>query len=174
MTRTIYLGGGCFWCIEAAFQNTKGIVSVEPGYMGGTVSNPTYKQVCSGLTGHAEVVALKYDPLNITLENVLRLFFMIHDPTQLNRQGNDIGSQYRSVIFCDEEVVPLVNDYIKTEVIPYWGGPVVTQVESITTFYSAELYHHNYYALNPLQAYCQLVIRPKIKKIEAVKKELNQ
>ena len=163
--KTIILGGGCFWCTEAVFSSLKGIVSVMPGYAGGEVENPTYEQVCGGGTGHAEVVKLEYDEERINLEKILDMFFESHDPTSLNRQGGDIGTQYRSAIyFTDNSQKEIIENFIKEKQKEY-SKPIVTEVKSLDKFYEAEEYHHEYFKKNPDKAYCQLVIAPKIKKV---------
>lgn len=170
---TATFAGGCFWCTEAQFQQLEGVDTVISGYIGGTVANPTYKQVTKGNTGHAEAVNVIYRPSVITYDELLEAFFMAHDPTQLNRQGNDIGTQYRSAIFYrDEEEQKKAAYYIKrlTEERVY-ERPVVTTLEPYTTFYVAEDYHQNYFNLNPEQAYCQYVIVPKLEKFKKVFKE---
>lgn len=167
---TITLGSGCFWCVEAVFKSLNGVKSVLPGYSGGGISNPTYKEVCSGLTGHAEVVQLEYDENEISLKDILEVFFQTHDPTSINRQGADIGTQYRSAIFYHndaqkaiaEEVINALNSSGAFE------KKIVTQVTPFDTFYVAEEYHHDYFARNPEQAYCQAVVRPKVEKFKKV------
>ena len=162
------LGGGCFWCMEAVFSLIRGVEKVESGYSGGTLANPTYEQVCTGTTGHAEVVQISYDPKIIPFKEILELFFTSHDPTTLNRQGNDIGTQYRSVIFYHndtqkteaEQIIKILTES-KT-----WKAPLVTEVKPFTAFYRAEEYHKNYFKHHPEQAYCQLVIAPKIEKLQ--------
>lgn len=167
---TAVLGGGCFWCLEAAFQGLKGLKSVTPGYAGGVVDNPTYEQVCSGQTGHAEVIRLEWDPAVLSFETLLRLFFVVHDPTTLNRQGNDIGTQYRSVIFYQtaeqERTARAVMDEITRDNL--WGRPPVTAIVPAAPFWPAEEKHHNYYARNPQAGYCQVVIAPKVAKARTV------
>tara|TARA_B100001109_G_C18864141_1_gene475878 strand:- start:6352 stop:6885 length:534 start_codon:yes stop_codon:yes gene_type:complete len=166
----ITLGSGCFWCVEAVFKSLNGVKSVLPGYSGGGISNPTYKEVCSGLTGHAEVVQLEYDENEISLKDILEVFFQTHDPTSINRQGADIGTQYRSAIFYHndaqkaiaEEVINALNSSGAFE------NKIVTQVTPFDTFYVAEEYHHDYFARNPEQAYCQAVVRPKVEKFKKV------
>lgn len=161
-------GGGCFWCTEAVFKMLRGVVSVRPGYAGGTTKNPTYEEVSSGQTGHAEVIEIRYDPKVIRYRDLLTVFFGSHDPTTLNRQGADVGTQYRSIIFYttpeqkDEafEVIKEINDS-NTQ-----GSPVVTTVEPLGVFYEAEDYHKNYAARNKESQYCQLVINPKLKKVQ--------
>lgn len=160
------LGGGCFWCLEAVYEQVQGVVRVESGYAGGTVPNPTYEEVCSGSTGHAEVVQVTFDPEAITFEELLEVFFTIHDPTTLNRQGADIGTQYRSAIFTHDErqraTAEAVIGRIETERI--WANPIVTEVTPLEVFYKAEDYHQEYYRRNPGQPYCQVVIAPKVAK----------
>jgi peptide-methionine (S)-S-oxide reductase len=160
------LGSGCFWCTEAFFLRVKGIESVVSGYSGGKVKNPTYREVCSGLTGHAEVVQVKFNPKEISYEEVLEIFWNTHDPTTLNRQGADEGTQYRSVVFYhSEEQKKIAQDY-KTQLDKSgtFKKPIVTEITPFSIFYPAEDYHQNYYALNPNQGYCQYVIRPKVEK----------
>ncbi|QDH17913.1 peptide-methionine (S)-S-oxide reductase MsrA [Swingsia samuiensis] len=162
---SIILGAGCFWCVEAVFTGLKGVISAHPGYAGGTVNNPTYEAVCADKTGHAEVVELVYDPNEISLKDLLRVFFTTHDPTQLNKQGNDIGSQYRSVIFGDAEQQKLaqeVKEEISAEKI--WPDPIVTRIEGPTQFWLAEEKHMDYFARNPETAYCAAVVAPKVAK----------
>lgn len=165
---TITLGGGCFWCIEAVFEEVKGVSSMESGYMGGMTKNPTYKDVCTGTTGHAEVVRVVYDTNIVTIEQLLEIFFTIHDPTTLNRQGADIGTQYRSVIFYNSIVQKNTIDGIIMALNKenIFGAPVVTQVRPSDIFYKAEAYHQEYYANNPDQAYCTIVIKPKLEKFK--------
>ncbi len=160
------LGGGCFWCLEAVFEQLRGIEKVESGYSGGTVSNPSYRQVSAGATGHAEVVQITFDPAVITFQEILEVFFTIHDPTTLNRQGADVGPQYRSAIFYhDEEQREIAGQTIRsiTEA-GIWDRPIVTEVTRFEAFYIAEDYHQEYYRSNPGQAYCQIVIAPKVAK----------
>ena len=163
----IVLGGGCFWCVEAVFQLFEGIEEIEPGYAGGKTPNPSYREVCSGSTGHAEVVQLKYDESTISLETILKVFFHAHDPTTLNRQGNDVGTQYRSIAFYSnkdqKETIDRVIHEIEQDGV--WNRPIVTQVEPFSEFYQAEDYHKNYYDENSAQPYCNIVIGPKVKKI---------
>lgn len=160
------LGGGCFWCLEAIFQQVKGVSAVVSGYAGGAKANPTYEEVCSGTTGHAEVVRVEFDPTVIRYEDVVRLFFHIHDPTTLNRQGNDEGTQYRSVIFTGNDSQKATALRVMGEVIAkrVWEDPVVTQIEPLQVFYSAEEYHQDYFARNPSQGYCRMIIAPKVAK----------
>ena len=160
------LGGGCFWCLEGVFEQLRGIVSVIPGYCGGALEAPTYRLVCSGKTGHAEVVQLVFDPQVITYEQILEVFFAIHDPTSLNRQGNDVGTQYRSVIFVhsDEqaEIAHLLIRRLVAEKL--WDSPVVTEIRLEAPFFAAEEEHRQYFSKHPEQGYCQLVIAPKLAK----------
>jgi peptide-methionine (S)-S-oxide reductase len=166
--QTIIFGGGCFWCTEAVFKMFKGVTSVEPGYAGGTTKNPTYEQISSGNTGHAEVIKIEYDASIIPLETLLTVFFASHDPSTKNRQGNDVGTQYRSIILCDnkdqvatcEKFIETLNNSSKK------GGLITTEVKILETFYLAEDYHKNYYENNAGQAYCQVVINPKLKKVQ--------
>jgi peptide-methionine (S)-S-oxide reductase len=160
------LAGGCFWCLEAVYDGVKGVESVESGYMGGRAPNPTYEAVCGGDTGHAEVVRVTFDPAVVSFKDLLEVFFVIHDPTTLNRQGNDIGTQYRSAIFYHsprqksdaEEVIARLN------AAKLWDGPIVTEVVAASGFYQAEGYHQEYFARNPYQPYCMAVVAPKVTK----------
>ena len=163
----VTLGGGCFWCTEAAFLELQGVEKVESGYSGGTVANPDYEQVCSGLTGHAEVVQITFDSRMISLEDLLDFFFTIHDPTTMNRQGADVGTQYRSVIFYrNEEQKEVATKVIREmESSGGWNRPIVTQVVAFNVFYKAEDYHQDYFRRNSGQPYCQIVIAPKIAKL---------
>ncbi|HHU92326.1 MAG TPA: peptide-methionine (S)-S-oxide reductase MsrA [Halanaerobiaceae bacterium] len=158
------LGGGCFWCLEAVYKDLKGVVNILPGYSGGHTENPTYEEVCTDTTGHAEVVQITYDPELITYQDLLEIFFFIHDPTSLNRQGADEGTQYRSVVFYhNEEQKDLAYTMIKNlEEEQVYEDPIVTELVKLDKFYPAEEYHHNYYARNPEQAYCSVVIAPKL------------
>jgi peptide-methionine (S)-S-oxide reductase len=160
------LGGGCFWCIEAVFDMVKGVSKVESGYSGGQTSNPTYKEVCTGTTGHAEVVQITFDPAVISMRDLLEIFFIVHDPTQLNRQGPDVGTQYRSAIFYRTSEQKLVAEQTLRELEEkkIYPGKVVTQLVPFATFYPAEDYHQEYYQLNGTQPYCRAVIAPKIAK----------
>lgn len=166
-------GAGCFWCTEAQFQVLKGVEKVESGYAGGTVPNPTYQQVCTGTTGHAEISNIYYDPNEISYDQLLAAFWMAHDPTQLNRQGNDVGTQYRSVIFYhNEEQKKLAAAYKqKLNDENVYGKPVVTEISPAPVIYKAEDYHQNYYKENGDQPYCQFVIRPKMEKFQRVFKD---
>lgn len=159
-------GGGCFWCTEALFAQLRGVVEVFPGYAGGHVPNPSYEQVCTKTTGHAEVVRVRFRPAEISYEKLVEYFFLTHDPTTPNRQGNDIGPQYRSVIFYHTEAQREVAEKVKArlESQKLFPAPIVTSVEPLTTFYPAEEYHWNYFARNPTQPYCSVVIAPKVKK----------
>lgn len=161
-------GGGCFWCTEAVFLDVKGVTKVQSGYSGGTVKNPTYKEVCSGLTGHAEVIQITFDPSLVSYEDLVEIFWNTHDPTTLNRQGADEGTQYRSVIFYhDEEQKKIAEAYKKQlESSHQFKDPIVTEISPLKNFYVAEDYHQNYFALNPNQPYCQYVIRPKVEKFK--------
>ncbi len=165
-TQTAILAGGCFWCLEAVFDDLKGVQSVESGYSGGHVPNPTYKQVCSDTTGHAEVVRVTFDPTVITYRDLLKVFFAIHDPTTLNRQGNDIGASYRSAIFyLDEEQKRTAEEVIRELTdAKLWPNPIVTEVTKFDAFYLAEDYHQEYFANNPFQPYCMAVVAPKVAK----------
>ncbi|RUO78448.1 peptide-methionine (S)-S-oxide reductase MsrA [Pseudidiomarina taiwanensis] len=164
----ITLGGGCFWCIEAAFRQVRGIVSAQSGYSGGTVPQPSYEQVCSGQTGHVEVVQLNFDPEVISVREIYEIFFTLHDPTQLNRQGNDIGPQYRGVIFYHNDEQRELAEQIIAEMTheQTWDQPIVTAIEPAQTFWPAEDAHENYVARNPQNPYCQAVIHPKLAKFK--------
>lgn len=175
-SQTAVFGGGCFWCTEAVFKMMKGVTNVAPGYAGGTVPNPTYEQVCSGDTGYVEVVRVEYDPAQVRYEDLLTVFFGSHDPTTPNRQGNDIGTQYRSVVFytTDEQKVTAEKFITDANVSNEMGAPIVTTVEPLTNFYEAENYHHDYYAQNPNKGYCIAVINPKLEKVQAKYADLLQ
>ncbi len=165
-TEKIVLGGGCFWCVEAALAEVPGVLETAPGYAGGRTPDPTYKDVCGGLTGHTEVVLVEYDPEKITLEELLEFFFAIHDPTTPNRQGHDVGSQYRSTILYDSmEQEERVERFIEG-IAPDYEGQIVTQVQPLETFYPAEEYHHKYFEKNPRQPYCVAVVSPKVEKVQ--------
>ncbi len=166
-SKTAVLGGGCFWCTEAVFKMLRGVESVLPGYAGGN-GKPTYDQVSSGTTGHAEVIEIKYDPSQVTFESLLTVFFASHDPTTLNRQGNDVGTQYRSVIFySDEDQKNAAEKFIaEINASSKLGKPIVTEIAPLTQFYPAESYHLDYYARNQNQPYCELVINPKLEKVQ--------
>ena len=161
------LGGGCFWCLEAVYDQLAGVIKVESGYAGGTVPNPTYEAVCSGSTGHAEVVQLTFDPKAITFEELLEVFFTIHDPTTINRQGADVGTQYRSAIFAHDDRQRATAEAVlrRTEAEGIWADPIVTEVTPLDVFYKAEDYHQEYYRRNPGQPYCRVVIAPKVAKL---------
>ena len=163
-------GAGCFWCVEAIFQELDGVESVISGYAGGKIANPTYKEVCSGLTGHAEVAQITYDPAKISFEELLEVFWQTHDPTTLNQQGNDIGSQYRSAIFYHNEEQERLGKQYKEELDKSgaWDNPVITEIVPLTEFYVAEDYHQNYYDLNASQPYCAYLIKPKVEKFRKV------
>ncbi len=159
-------GGGCFWCVEAVFQELEGVEKVVSGYSGGQVPNPTYKAVCSGRTGHAEVVQVWFDPQVISYETLVQVFFTTHDPTTLNRQGNDVGTQYRSVIFYHDEEQKSVAERLKRDFAPtLWDDPIVTEISPFTAFYPAEDYHQNFYDENPDYPYCRIIINPKVAKV---------
>lgn len=165
-TETAYLAGGCFWCLEAVYDELRGVISVESGYMGGPSPDPTYEQVCSGRTGHAEIVRLTFDPAVSTFRELLEVFFVIHDPTTLNRQGADVGSQYRSAIFfVTPEQEQTARDVIaELTAEKLFGDPIVTEVTPAEAFYIAEPYHQEYFARNPTQGYCAFVVAPKVNK----------
>ncbi|HEY0673579.1 MAG TPA: peptide-methionine (S)-S-oxide reductase MsrA [Longimicrobiales bacterium] len=164
---TATLAGGCFWCLEAAFLRVRGIQRVESGYSGGHVDNPGYRAVCTGQTGHAEVVQIDFDPAQISYRELLEMFFAIHDPTTLNRQGADVGTQYRSAIFYHDEAQKQEAERVIAELSEekIWGAPIVTEVVPLEKFYPAEDYHREYYDRNPEQGYCQVVISPKLSKL---------
>ncbi|MGB5529939.1 MAG: peptide-methionine (S)-S-oxide reductase MsrA [Ignavibacteriaceae bacterium] len=166
-------GSGCFWCTEAVFERLKGVHKVVSGYAGGTVENPTYEQVCSEKTGHAEVTQITYDPNVITYDELLEVFWKTHDPTTLNRQGNDVGTQYRSVIFYHNEEQKELAEKYKSELDKSgaWSKPIVTEISPLTNYFEAEDYHQDYYTNNPNQGYCAFVIAPKVEKFEKVFKE---
>jgi peptide-methionine (S)-S-oxide reductase len=161
---TAVLGGGCFWCVEGAFKNMRGVESVLPGYSGGNTTNPTYEAICSGTTGHAEVVEIKFDQSQISFETILEVFFTVHDPTQLNRQGNDVGTQYRSVIFYLDQDQKRIAEKMAIEFGEYFSNDLVTEISPLGTFFIA-ITHHDYFANNPQSRYCQMVVAPKLKKL---------
>ena len=167
-TELATLGGGCFWCVEAVYQRVDGVLSVKPGYAGGHVDNPSYKDVCSGKTGHAEVAKIEFDPDHISYQQILNVFWQAHDPTTLNKQGADVGTQYRSVIFYHSEEQKTLAENSKTEAdqSEYWPNPIVTEITEINNYSDAEDNHDNYYRENPYQPYCQYVIKPKLDKLE--------
>ena len=166
--------GGCFWCTEAVYAEIKGVEGVTSGYIGGKVPNPTYKDVCTGLTGHAEAIEIEYDPAVVPFEKLLEVFFATHDPTTLNRQGADVGTQYRSGIFYhDDEQKRIAAEVItKLNAARVFPGPIVTEVTPASTFYAAEDYHQDYFAKNPFKPYCQAVAAPKVQKVRKVFKDL--
>lgn len=166
MLRSIVLGGGCFWCTEAAFRAVPGVQSANPGYANGHTSNPTYEQVCTGSTGHNEVIQVVYDPEQAPLSLLLRLFFKVHDPTTLNRQGNDTGTQYRSGIYFSSEDEREAAIAAKDEAQARWPVPIVTEIVPLTKFWPAEEYHVRYFEKNPGNGYCRAVIPPKLKKVQ--------
>ena len=163
-TEVAILGGGCFWCLEAVYLEVRGVTHVESGYMGGTTVGPTYEQVCGGTTGHAEVVRLEFDPSVIAYRDILEIFFTIHDPTTPNRQGNDVGTQYRSAIFFTSDEQEATARKVMAEMAHVWDGPIVTELLPVDTWYKAEDYHQNYFAQHPLQGYCAFVVAPKVAK----------
>ncbi|PYP17687.1 MAG: peptide-methionine (S)-S-oxide reductase [Gemmatimonadetes bacterium] len=167
---TATLAGGCFWCLEAAFQDLKGVERVQSGYAGGRVANPSYEQVCTGTTGHAEVVQITFDPQVVSFDDLLHVFFTIHDPTTLNRQGGDVGTQYRSAIFyhtpdqkaaAERVIAELQSEHV-------WDDPIVTELKPLESFYPAEEYHRDYFRRNPNQGYCSAVIAPKVAKVRKI------
>jgi len=160
------LGAGCFWCVEAVFERLDGVISVEAGYAGGTKANPTYEEVCTGTTGHAEVARITFDPSRISYEKILEWFWKSHDPTTLNRQGADIGTQYRSVIFYHNDRQKALAEKSKREAQAMFKDPIVTEIQPLKAFYLAENYHQDYYRNNPHAPYCTFVIRPKLKKLK--------
>lgn len=163
------LGAGCFWCVEAVFERIPGVQSVVAGYAGGTKENPTYEEVCTGTTGHAEVARISYDPSKISFRQILDVFWKAHDPTTLNRQGADVGTQYRSVIFCEGEEQKKIAEESKREAQKEFSDPIVTAIEPLKKFFPAENYHQDYYKHNPNAPYCTFVIRPKLKKLNLEK-----
>jgi peptide-methionine (S)-S-oxide reductase len=162
--KRIVLGGGCFWCIEAVYNNVKGVISAVSGYTGGARPNPTYENVCSGATGHAEIVDITYESEIISLEDILDIFFAVHNPTTLNQQGADKGTQYRSVIYYANEEEKVIIEKSIQKHQKEWDEKIVTEVSELGEVYPAEAYHQNYYNLNPMQGYCQVVIAPKLQK----------
>ena len=158
------IGGGCFWCTEAVFQQMRGVRRVESGYSGGAVHNPTYEQICTGKTGHAEVVRLEFDPAVISYKELLEIFFTIHDPTTLNRQGNDAGTQYRSVIYFHDAEQKAIAQQVMKAMTEVWDDPIVTELSEVPMFYLAEAYHQNYFRQHPQQGYCSVVVAPKVAK----------
>ena|SRR5215212_855012 len=175
---TATLAGGCFWCLEAVYDDIKGVHAVESGYAGGHMDNPTYREVCNGTTGHAEVIQIHFDPSIVSYRDLLNVFFTIHDPTTLNRQGGDVGTQYRSAIFYhNDEQKQIAEEVIKdVNAQKLWDHPIVTEVTKFDKFYMAEDYHQEYFAKNPYQPYCQVVVAPKVSKfrkhfLEMLKKQ---
>lgn len=170
MIKEATFGAGCFWCIEACYQDLEGVISVTSGYSGGELENPTYKQVCEGNTGHAEIARIVYDDERVSFDELLEVFWFVHDPTQLNRQGNDVGTQYRSVIFYHDEIQKELAEKYKQKLTEdqVWEKPIVTLVEPLINYYPAEDYHNNYFALNPGNPYCNAVVRPKVEKFRKV------
>ncbi len=163
--KSIVLGGGCFWCLEAAYQMLEGVTDVVPGYAGGQTNNPTYDEVVTGQTGHTEVVKVTYDPFVVTLETIMAIFWSLHDPTSLNRQGADVGTQYASAVFYNDSEQKEMIDHSRAEAQELLETPIVTRVEQLQTFYEAEDYHHNYFRNNPGAGYCSAVIEPKLAKL---------
>lgn len=180
MEKKIIMGGGCFWCIEAVFQRVEGVSSVRSGYIDGHIKNPSYREVCSGTTGHNEVLEVNYDPTIISLEELLDIFWSVHNPTTLNQQGADKGTQYRSgIYFYDENERLVIEDSIKNVAAKIWDDPVVTEVKEAKEFYPAEKYHQDYYNRNDYTGYCQVVINPKLAKLREkfshkIKKEYSE
>jgi len=169
-TKIATFGTGCFWCTEAIFQQVEGVIKVTSGYSGGRVDNPSYKEVCTGTTGHAECLNIEYDPAKVSFDELLEMFWQVHDPTTLNRQGNDVGTQYRSVVFYhnDEQKAKVEKYKAELDKSGAWDNPIVTTLEPYVKFYPAEDYHQNYYNSNKGEGYCQFVIRPKVEKFEKV------
>ena len=165
---TVILGGGCFWCLEAVFDRLSGVKSVESGYAGGKIENPTYRQVCTGTTDHVEVVCVTFDPAQLSYQELLEVFFTVHDPTTLNRQGADVGTQYRSAVFYHNQQQKEKAEYYKAQLNKEgaYDKPIVTEITAFSTFYPAEDYHQEYFANNASEPYCQLVVSPKVKKFQ--------
>ena len=170
---TIILGGGCFWCLDAIFQRVMGVEKLISGYSGGQTKNPTYKEICTGNTGHAEVLKIEFENIKISLDEILDIFWQIHDPTTLNRQGNDVGTQYRSVIYyMEKSQETIIKNLLKNfENLTFYKNPIITEIKQLDKFYSAEDYHQDYYKNNSTQPYCSFVIHPKIKKFEEMIKK---
>jgi peptide-methionine (S)-S-oxide reductase len=168
---TAVFGGGCFWCLDAQFKLVNGVRSVVSGYAGGTTKNPTYEQVCTETTGHAEVIQVEFDPAVVTYADLLRKFFHAHDPTTLNRQGPDAGTSYRSIILYRDANQKAVAEAVKSEAQKDWPDPIVTEIVPLQAFYRAEDYHQDYFAKNPTQGYCRVVVAPKVKKFEKLLQE---
>lgn len=160
------LGAGCFWCIEAVFQRLQGVHSVKSGYMGGMTENPTYKEICTGMTGHAEVAEIEFDASLLSFSELLEVFWATHDPTTLNRQGNDVGTQYRSAIFYHSDEQKIAAETSMAEASSDFQAAIVTEISAVSTFYPAEEYHDNYYNINPNQPYCRVVVGPKVEKFK--------
>jgi peptide-methionine (S)-S-oxide reductase len=171
---TAVFGGGCFWCLDAQFKLVNGVKSVVSGYAGGTTKNPSYEEVCSETTGHAEVVQIEFDPSVVTYEDLLRKFFHAHDPTTLDRQGADVGTSYRSIILYEDENQKAIAEKVKAEAQKDWPDPIVTEIVPLAAFYRAEEYHQDYFAKNPTQGYCRLVVAPKVKKFEKMLQQEKQ
>lgn len=167
-SETAVIGGGCFWCLEAVYQEIKGVEHVESGYTGGHIVNPTYEQVCDGSTGHAEVVSVTFDNEKISFRELLEIFFTIHDPTTLNRQGNDVGTQYRSAIYYQSPEQKETARHVVAEMACVWDAPIVTELKPAETYYKAEDYHQNYFKQHPLQGYCAFVVAPKVAKLRKI------
>lgn len=167
-TETAVLGGGCFWCLEAVYLEVRGVLRVESGYTGGAQPDPTYEQVCSGTTGHAEVVKLEFDPAVIAYRDLLEIFFTIHDPTTLNRQGNDVGTQYRSVIYYQSPQQEATARQVIAAMAHVWDAPIVTELSPAQPYYKAEDYHQDYFRQHPLQGYCAFVVAPKVAKFRKI------
>jgi peptide-methionine (S)-S-oxide reductase len=165
---TAILGGGCFWCTEAVYKEVKGVTAVESGYTGGKLANPTYEQICTGTTGHAEVIKLSFDPEVISYRELLEIFFTIHDPTTPNRQGNDVGTQYRSVIYYDSPEQLEMAKHVMSEMALVWDAPIVTELSPVEAYFAAEDYHQNYFENHPLQGYCAFVVAPKVEKFRTL------
>ena len=164
-SETATLAGGCFWCLEAVYQGVKGVSHVESGYSGGHKTDPTYEQVCEGTTGHAEVVQVSFDPAVISYREILEIFFTIHDPTTVNQQGNDIGTQYRSAIYHASPEQRETARHVIAEMANVWDAPIVTELEPLGAYYKAEDYHQDYFRKHPLQGYCAFVVAPKVAKV---------
>jgi peptide-methionine (S)-S-oxide reductase len=167
-TEVAILGGGCFWCLEAVYLEVRGVTRVESGYMGGHTANPSYEQVCAGTSGHAEVVRLEFDPGVASYRDILEIFFTIHDPTTVDRQGNDVGPQYRSVIFFTSPEQEAIARKVMAEMAGVWDAPIVTQLQPAQAWYKAEDYHQDYFNQHPLQGYCAFVVAPKVAKFRKV------
>ncbi|MBE3024010.1 peptide-methionine (S)-S-oxide reductase [Janthinobacterium sp. BJB1] len=167
-TEVAVFGGGCFWCLAAVYAEARGVMRVESGYTGGSVPHPAYEQICTGATGHAEVVRLEFDPAIISYHDLLEIFFTLHDPTTLNRQGNDVGTQYRSVIYYQSAEQEKVARKVLAEMAGVWDAPIVTELAPAQPYYPAEAYHQNYFEQHPLQGYCAFVVAPKVEKFRAM------